>query len=466
MNRRQFIGKALTATAAVVTSAAMLEGCAEKKQPQAAEEAALGDIPTDQMTYRQGKHGELVSLLGYGCMRWPLLPNNGVQTEGPAKGSDVDQEAVNRLIDYAMAHGVNYYDASPMYCKGLCEQVTGIALSRHPREKYLIATKLSNFDPEYWPREKSIEMYEASFRNLQTDVIDFYLLHSVGGSGMENFKKRYVDNGMIEFLIEERRKGRIRNLGFSFHGDINVWNWCMEQHERIQWDFVQIQHNYADWTAARRTDAKNVNSQYLYNELAERDIPVVVMEPLLGGRLSKLNNHATEALKSLAPQRSIASWAFRFAATQPKILTVLSGMTYMEHLQDNLRSYAPFEPLNETEIALLEKIGHEFASFPTVPCTNCQYCMPCPYGIDIPGVFKHFNDCLNDGLIEDDPNDSDYKKLRRRYLASYLESVARERQADHCIGCNQCVSRCPQHIQIPQQMQRIDRFEQQLRESL
>ena len=465
MNRRQFISTSSAAAAVTALSAVALEGCT-RKAPEAAEEAALGEIPTDQMTLRYGKHGEGVSILGYGCMRWPQLPDGQVQTSGPAKGSDIDQEAVNRLVDYAIEHGVNYFDASPMYCKGLCEQATGIALARHPRSSYFIATKLSNFDPYYWPREKSIEMYEASFRNLQTDVIDFYLLHSVGGSGFDNFSKRYVDNGMIEFLMEERKKGKIRNLGFSFHGDIKVWDWCMEQHERIQWDFVQIQHNYVDWTAARRTDSRHINSQALYNDLAERDIPVVVMEPLLGGRLSKLNRHATAELKALAPQRSIASWAFRFAATQPRILTVLSGMTYLEHLQDNLRSYAPFQPLTDAEIALLERIGHEFASFPTVPCTNCQYCMPCPYGIDIPGVFRHFNTCLNEGLMQDDPAASDFKKLRRQYLKTYLEAVQRERQADHCIGCNQCVSRCPQNIKIPEQMQRIDQYEQMLRESL
>jgi len=463
MNRRNFIA---TASAAAAVTAVALQGCKTEKQPESAEEAALGEIPTDRMEYRTGKNGEKVSLLGYGCMRWPTLPDGKVQTEGPAKGSDIDQEAVNRLVDYAMEHGVNYYDASPMYCKGLCEQATGIALARHPREKYLIATKLSNFDPYYWPREKSIEMYEASFRNLQTDVIDFYLLHSVGGNGMDGFAKRYIDNGMIEFLMEERAKGRIRNLGFSFHGDMAVWDWCMQQHERIHWDFVQMQHNYVDWTASRRTTWHNGDSQYLYNQLAERDIPAVVMEPLLGGRLASVNKHATAELKALEPQRSIASWAFRFAGSQPKILTVLSGMTYMEHLQDNLRSYAPYKPLTEEEVKLLERIGHELALFPTVPCTGCQYCMPCPYGIDIPSIFKHYNRCLNEGVMQDDPNANDYKRLRREYLSSYLEKVERERQADHCIGCNQCTGKCPQRINIPQQLQRIDKYEQQLRESL
>lgn len=463
MDRRQFI---MTASAATAATAVALQGCKTEKAPEAAEEAALGEIPTDAMEYRTGEHGERVSLLGYGCMRWPTLPDGQVQTDGPAKGSDIDQEAVNRLVDYAMEHGVNYYDASPMYCKGLCEQATGIALARHPREKYLIATKLSNFDPYYWPREKSIEMYEASFKHLQTDVIDFYLLHSVGGGGMENFSKRYIDNGMIEFLMEEREKGRIKNLGFSFHGDMAVWDWCMEQHERIHWDFVQIQHNYVDWTASRRTSAHNGDSKYLYEELEKRGIPAVVMEPLLGSRLASVNKHSTEEMKQREPQRSVASWAFRFAGNQPGILTVLSGMTYMEHLQDNLRSYAPFKPLTDDEVKMLERIGHEFASFPTVPCTACQYCMPCPYGIDIPKVFKHFNQCLNEGLMQDDPEASDFKQMRRKYLKSYLEEVSRERQADHCIGCRKCTEHCPQNIDIPRQMQRIDQYEQMLRESL
>lgn len=463
MDRRKFI---VSASAATAVTAVALQGCNTHKQPQTTGEAALGEIPTDQMAYRRGKHGEQVSLLGYGCMRWPTLPNGQVQTEGPAKGSDIDQEAVNKLVDFAIAHGVNYFDSSPVYCKGFSEQATGIALSRYPRESYYVATKMSNFDSVLWPFEASKQLYENSMKYLQVDYFDFYLLHAIGGGGMENIHKRFLDNGVLDFLLEERKAGRIKNLGFSFHGDIEVFEWAMENHDKYQWDFVQIQHNYADWQNAKIVNKRNTDSAYLYGELAKRDIPVVVMEPLLGGRLASLNSHATAQLKAVEPQRSIASWAFRFAGNQEKILTVLSGMTYMDHLEDNLRTYAPYKPLTPKEEEMLLRIGHEFSTFPTVPCTACQYCMPCPYGLDIPGIFKHFNTCLNEGILQDNQQASDYKRLRKQYLSTYLESVARERQADHCIGCRQCIEHCPQNIDIPGQLRRIDKYEQLLRESL
>lgn len=463
MNRREFLST--TAAAAAITTVA-LEGCSTPEKKQDAEESALGPIPTDQMEYRNGIHGEKISLLGYGCMRWPLLPNDEKQTEGPAAGSNIDQEEVNRLVDYALEHGVNYFDTAPVYCQGYSERVTGIALSRHPRSSYYLATKMSNFDPVLQSLEASKKLYHDSLRYLQTDYIDFYLLHSIGGGGMDNLRRRFFDNGVLDFLLEERKAGRIRNLGFSFHGDIEVFDYMLSRHDEFHWDFVQIQLNYIDWHKEDDSKYKGIDAEYLYKELEKRGIPAVIMEPLLGGRLASLNQHCAGLLKEREPQKSIASWAFRFAGHEPGTLTVLSGMTYMEHLQDNLRTYAPYQDLTEEELALLDKVAHEFVNFPTVPCTGCQYCMPCPYGIDIPGIFKHYNQCLNEGEVEDNMQSAEYKKLRRKYLTSYNANVERERQADHCIGCNQCSSHCPQNIKIPEMLRRIDKFEQTLRESL
>ena len=182
---------------------------------------AQGEIPTDRMTYRiNPKTGEQVSLLGYGCMRWPTL-SGGSARDG---ADEIDQEEVNRLVDFAIAHGVNYFDTSPAYCKGRSERATGIALKRHPRESYYIATKLSNFAPSTWSREASMAMYRNSFKELQVDRIDYLLLHGVGmGGGMKEFEARYIDNGILDFLLSEREAGRIRNLGFSYHGDIAVF---------------------------------------------------------------------------------------------------------------------------------------------------------------------------------------------------------------------------------------------------
>ena len=455
MDRREFLK--LFSGGAVVTTAA-LAGC-RSKQSGDDSAAALGEIPTDQMTCREGAHGEKVSLLGYGCMRWPTVEG----TSARESENDIDQEEVNRLVDYAIAHGVNYFDTSPAYCKGFSERATGIALSRHPRSSYYIATKLSNFSPEYWSHEKSVEMYHRSFEYLQVDTIDFYLLHSIGNGGMENLRARYLDNGMLDFLLREREKGKIRNLGFSYHGDIACFDYLLEHHDIYHWDFVQIQHNYVDFHHAKDVNRRNTDSEYLYNELAKRGIRAVIMEPLLGGRLASMNNHATRIMKEHEPQRSVASWAMRFSVNQPMVLTSLSGMTYMEHLQDNLRSLAPFKPLTDEELQMLEKIAEEYVTFPVIPCTACQYCMPCPYGIDIPTIFFYYNNCLNNGNIISDPAEDNYSVARRRFLTGYDRRVPRERQADHCIGCNQCVPHCPQRINIPAQMHRIDTMTENLR---
>lgn len=242
-----------------------------------------------------------------------------------------------------------------------------------------------------WSREKSIEMYHNSLKLLQVDYIDYMLLHAIGlgDNGMAAYKARYVDNGMLDYLLAEREAGRIRNLGFSYHGDIEVFDYLLSQHDRYKWDFVQIQLNYLDWQHAKELNSRNTDAEYLYGELSKRKIPAVIMKPLLGGRLSKVPDHIVARLKQREPDKSAAFWAFRYAGTLPDVLTVLSGMTYMEHLQDNLRSYCPLKPLTNEEMKFLYDTAEIMVQYPTIPCNDCKYCMPCPYGLDIPGVFVH-----------------------------------------------------------------------------
>ena len=420
--------------------------------------ASAGTKTPGEMTYRTNPTtGDRVSLLGYGCMRWPMRPKQG----GKEGEEEVDQETVNALVDYAIAHGVNYFDTSPAYVRGLSETVTGIALSRHPRDKYFIATKMSNFSPATQTRQGSIDLYHNSMKALQVDYIDYYLLHGIGLNGMPAFEQRFVQNGILDYLAEERAAGRIRNLGFSYHGDVKVFDYLLSVHDKYKWDFVQIQLNYVDW---KHASGWNTNAEYLYNELQKRGIPAVVMEPLLGGRLSNMAQHLATRLKQRRPEESVASWAFRFAGSPPGVLTVLSGMTYMEHLQDNVRTYSPLEPCTDEELALLEDTAQMILRYPSVPCTACQYCMPCPYGIDIPGIFAHYNKCINEGNVPSSSQDENYRKARRAFLVGYDRSVPRLRQASHCIGCHQCEPHCPQSIKIPDEMQRIDRFVEQLKQ--
>lgn len=449
MNRRDFL-KIVGISAA--TSTSLFYGC-NGKNGNTADAVAQTAVPADKMTFRTSKRGDRVSLLGYGCMRWPTMP------AADASGNVIDQDKVNRLVDYAIAHGVNYFDTSPVYVQGFSEKSTGLALKRHPREKFFIATKLSNFQNS--SRSNSMAMYEQSFKDLQVDYIDYYLLHSVGNGGMETFRARYIDNGMLDFLLEERAKGRIRNLGFSFHGTVDVFDQVLALDDYVHWDFVQIQMNYVDW---RHASGRNVNAEYLYGELVKRGIPAVIMEPLLGGRLSNVPEHIMLRLKQQRPQDSVASWAFRFAGSYPNVLTVLSGMTYMEHLQDNIRTYSPLQPLTDEEKIFLEETAQLMIKYPTIPCNECQYCMPCPYGIDIPSILVHYNKCVNEGNIPRSRQDENYRKARRAYLVGYDRSVPKLRQANHCIGCGQCSPHCPQSIDIPKELHRIDHFVEQLKQ--
>ena len=460
IDRREFL-KRLGGGAAAV-SAVALAGCDSKNNPISGNHSAQEEIPTDRMTYRENpKTHEKISILGYGCMRWPDTSGGA----GRDPNADLDQETINRMVDYAIAHGVNYFDTSPAYCMGRSERATGIALKRHPREKIFIATKLSNFAPATWTREASLNMYHNSFKELQVDYIDYLLLHGVGmGNGMEEFNARYIDNGVLDFLLSEREAGRIRNLGFSYHGDIKVFDYLLSEHERYKWDFVQIQLNYLDWRHAREINPRNTDAEYLYGELEKRNIPAIIMEPLLGGRLSKVHDHIVARLKQREPDRSVASWAFRFAGTHPGVMTVLSGMTYMEHLQDNLRSFCPLQPLNNEEMQFLYDTADLMMQYPTIPCNDCKYCMPCPYGLDIPGILLHYNKCVNEGNMPESQQVENYRQARRAFLVGYDRSVPRLRQADHCIGCNQCVHHCPQAIDIPKEMQRIDHFVEHLKQ--
>ena len=444
--------------AGTVATAATLVGCKQgnKAEEQAAEEYKNQvEPPIGKMTYRVNpKTGEKVSLLGYGMMRLPTKVDNN---------DEFDQEMINKQIDYALEHGLNYIDTSPVYCQGKSERCTGIALSRHKRSEYFIATKLSNFNREYWAADKAKEMYHNSMKELQVDYIDYYLLHAVGGS-MDEFNSRYVDNGIMDYLLKEREEGRIRNLGFSFHGKKTVFDQVIALHDKYHWDFVQIELNYLDWDFADEISNNNVDASYLYEELHKRGIPAVIMEPLLGGRLANLPQYLVNELKKFDPTKSVASWAFRYAGTYEGVLTVLSGMTYMEHLKDNLLSYCPLVPLKEQGLRSLDTdIAQRIVGLENIPCNDCKYCMPCPYGIDIPAIFVHYNKCKNEGSLPMSNGDKEYRKHRRQYLISLDRVVPRERQPDHCIGCHQCEPHCPQSIRITRELHKISDMIEQLK---
>lgn len=486
ISRRNFL-KALGGGA--VASSALLMACKDDKQGAAkAQEPEKG-----KMTYRLNpKTKEKVSLLGYGMMRLPAKGEDKASAR-ELEETPIDQDMVNRQVDYAIEHGVNYFDTSPAYCQGMSERATGIALSRHKRSEYFIATKMSNFSPETQTREGSIEMFENSLKELQVSYIDYLLLHGIGmgNDALAEFNHRYMGNGILDWLVEQREKGRIRNLGFSYHGDIKIFDMLLKWHDdgRYHWDFAQIELNYLDWNYADEINPRNTDAVYLYGELHKRGIPAVIMEPLLGGRLANVPDNIVAKMKEREPEMSVASWAFRFAGTPEGVLTVLSGMTYMEHLRENLCTYSPLKPLTQDEEKFLTDIANDIYNLKTIPCNECNYCMPCPYGIDIPAVLSHYNKCIKEGNLpkvdkqtsgQADKQDglvnssarassaelSEYRRARRAFLVGYDRSVPRLRQASHCIGCGQCVGHCPQRIDIPKEMQRIDKFVETLKQDV
>ena len=443
MNRRQFLQRLGLGAGSALAMMAMeplsvLAGNARTVRTDGLRYAAADN----KMTYRvQHGSGEKISLLGFGMMR---LPD--------------DQDQVDELVDYAIAHGVNYFDTAPMYMGGRSEMLTGNTLSRFPRESYHVATKMSNQNRRLWSYDDSKRMYEQSFERLKVDYIDYYLLHSIGG-GMESLKGRFLDNGILDFLLKEREAGRIKHLGFSYHGDVRDFDWLLDHQDEYHWDFVQIQMNFLDWRHAsmRQGWRHDADAEYLYDKLEKKGVQAVIMEPLRGGAFGRMAQELTDQLKAVRPDDSTARWAFRWVGSYPNILTTLSGMNRMDHLVDNVQTFSPLEACTEAENKLLAEIADQMSGFPTIPCTTCEYCMPCPYGVNIPGNFAYYNEAVNTHILPlPDKQAADYMSRKEQFaegLRKALPDVAK--WANQCTDCEACLPKCPQQIRIPNQMARI-----------
>lgn len=353
-----------------------------------------------------------VSLLGMGCMRLPKVD--------PEK-EDIDYEKAQEIIDYAYANGVNYFDTAYGYHGGQSELFVGQALKKYPRESFFLASKM----PIWCVKEKSdVErIFNEQLQRCQTDYFDFYLFHSQNAA---NFQK-CQEFGVYEFLSQMKAEGKIRRLGFSFHDTPEVLRHICDTYP---WDFAQIQLNYLDW---EMQDAKTQ-----YQILNDREIPVIVMEPVRGGVLASPCEAADILFREERPDKSVASWAIRFAASLPGVLTVLSGMSNMEQVRDNVDTMTRFEPLTDREREVIDEALEAYRKKDTVPCTGCRYCMDCPFGVDIPKMFSLYNHYVLDRDGED-------------YLEAY-EAQPESQRADQCQACGACMEKCPQHIRIPDQM--------------
>ena len=367
------------------------------------------------MVYRDFQDLKL-SALGMGAMRLPVIDGDDAR---------IDEAAAEQMVAYAMEHGVNYYDTAWGYHNGNSELVMGKALSKYPRDKFYLATKFPGYDLSNMPKIK--EIFEKQLEKCQVEYFDFYLFHNVCEMNID----AYLDEkyGIFEYLMEQKKNGRIRHLGFSAHGSYDVMKRFLDAYGEHM-EFCQIQLNYIDWTFQ---DAKAK-----VELLKEHNIPVWVMEPLRGGKLATLPEKETAALKALRPDEEIPAWAFRFLQSIPEMTMVLSGMSNAEQMKANIETFETDKPLNEKEMRALLSIADGMLNG-TLPCTACHYCVShCPKGLDIPNLLELYNEhsFTGGGFI----------------APMALSAVPEEKWPSACIGCRSCEKVCPQQIKISEAM--------------
>lgn len=359
-----------------------------------------------------------VSLLGLGTMRLPC--------KTPLKREAnplIHYEKGQELVDLAYANGVNYYDTAYMYHAGKSERFIGTALKKYPRDSFFLADKLP-----IWmcPRKSDMEkVFNKQLDRTGMDYFDFYLLHSLN---KENFAK-CEKFGAYEFVTKKKEEGKIKYIGFSFHGTIDDLKLIVSSHK---WDFAQIQMNYLDW--------KNQDAEQQYKILTDAGIPVIVMEPVRGGKLADVSDDIASMFKKARPESSIASWAMSFVASHPNVMTILSGMNSPEQMLDNLDTLTDFKPLSDTEIKICENAAAMMNEKNIIPCTGCDYCADCPKNVKISTVFSVYNRLKTDELTSE--------QAKSKYNAIDVNASA-------CVGCGKCASHCPQSINIPDRLAEI-----------
>lgn len=353
-----------------------------------------------------------VSRLGLGNMRLPV--KSGEKRES---SPDIDYEKAQEIVDFAYNNGVNYYDTAYMYHCGKSEEFVGHALKKYPRDSYYVADKLP-----IWMCDSPEDMQKVFSNQLERtglDFFDFYLLHSLDS---DNFKKceKY---GAYDFLLKKREEGKIKNIGFSFHGTVDCLKEIIAAHK---WDFAQIQMNYLDW--------ENQNAKTQYKLLTDAGIPVIVMEPVRGGKLADLPIKAANLCKEELPDKSNAYWAMGFVASHENVLTILSGMNSVEQLSDNLNTLTDFTEFDEHKLTVCENLAKIINSSQTIPCTGCDYCADCPKGVKISTMFAVYNKYMSSEISGED--------AQKAY-----DSV--DINASKCVKCGKCKQHCPQSIDIP-----------------
>ena len=371
------------------------------------------------MKYRKDKYGNDISVLGFGCMRFRR------------SGGSIDMDEAERELLRAIDAGVNYFDTAYIYPGS--ESALGEIFSKNQvREKVYIATKLPHYLIK--SREGMERLFNEHLKRLKTDYIDYYLMHMLTDVQTWEKLKRM---GILDFLEEKKRSGAIRQIGFSYHGNANMFCQLVDAYD---WDFCQIQYNYMD------TNEQAGDKGYALCE--KLNVPIVIMEPVKGGALASYAPEVEAIFKAERPEKSIASWALRWVASKPQIKVVLSGMSNGEQLKDNLETFNNFEALSEKELETVNKAVEEIKSRIKNGCTGCRYCMPCPFGVNIPRNFSIWN---NYGMY----NNAGSAKW-------HYNSMKEEERADKCMSCGACEDACPQKLPIREQLAQVAELMQSL----
>ena len=370
----------------------------------------------EQRTIKVNGKKEQVSLLGFGCMRLPTIDG------------EIDEKRAREMVLKALENGVNYIDTAYPYHGGKSELFVRDVIKDLPRDSFFLADKLPIWDCK--TQDDVERIFHEQLAKCGVDYFDFYLIHAVNKNRIEQVQK--LD--LLNILERYRNEGKIRNIGFSFHDDLEAFKLWADLYD---WDFVQIQLNYMDTEHQQGMEG--------YDILTEKDIPVIIMEPIKGGSLASFNETIEKEFKTYAPDRSIASWAFRWVGSLPNVKVILSGMSTMEQVEDNLQTFRNFQPLNDEEQAIIASVRKQILELSKVDCTSCNYCMPCPHGVNIPGNFRTYN---AHAMYQNDGH--------AKWVVKNLQD--NKAYADACIDCGECIPKCPQYIEIPTRLAEFDDY--------